>query len=236
MSNWYQSRFHPRDLSGYTFDFLEKFSRYIVAYEDKNKKGETVEPHYHIFICTDDGIKTVRDSIKDGLKIPPAGRGKNNKYYSCIPEWNDIGYICKWNDIRKSKGFTEAVLMQLVVSGKQKYLQPVVNEVEVTTPVASKPKRVNVNKEIQSQLYCWVDNYYNEHNMMPTKREIVEGAMTITRQYKGINIFQIRDFVHTVIFDYGSWMKSNGNLEEMEKHLSPVTELNNLIHKISHIV
>lgn len=238
MSNWYQSRFTPYDLSGHTFAFLEKFTRYIVAYEDKNKKGEARNPHYHIFIDTNDGIKTVRDSIKTGLSIPPVGPGKINKYYSCIPEWKDPGYICKWNDIRHSKGFSERELMDLVISGKQKYLQPVeqVNEVEGTTPVVSKPKRVNVNKEIQTQLYCWVDQYFKDNNVMPPKSEIVERAMIITRQFKGINIFQIRDFVHTVIFDYGSWIKSIGNLEQMEQYLSPITELNNLIYKISHIV
>lgn len=239
MTQCFQVRFHPCDLSGHTFTFLDKFNRFILAREDKNKKGETVQEHFHIYIETTDGEKTVRDSIKAGLRIPPSGRGKNNKYYSLIADWKDPGYICKWNEVVKSKGYTEREIMDYVISGKNKYLKLMGsgNEVEkVTTPVVRKT-RINDNKEIQSQLYCWVDEYFKENNVMPDKTKLVHRAMAITRQFKGINIFQIRDFCHTVIFDYGEYIRSkNAGLDQMEQYMSPIFDQNVLIRKISELL
>lgn len=115
-------RFTPYDISGYTFDFLNQFAGYIVAYEDKDKKGKPTQPHYHILVDTDYGSKTVRDAFVAACKIPKSTRGKNNAYYGMFSDWQQPDYICKYNDIRESKGFTEKQILDYVISGKNKYL------------------------------------------------------------------------------------------------------------------
>lgn len=237
MTQKFHCRFTPYDISGHTFDFLEEFQKYIVGREDKDKHGNETEIHFHIYIETDYGEKTVRDSIKKHLRIPQGGRGKNNKYYSFIKDWQDPGYMCKWNDVVKSKGYTEREIMDYIVAGKAKYLklESSGNVVE-TNRVVRKPKP-NVNKEIQGLLYTWYDEYYKEHNTTPPKIELVRSAMAITRQYKGINMFQIRDFCQTVIFDYGEYIRAKYHgTEQMELYFSALADQNLLINKISQLV
>lgn len=242
MTQKFHCRFTPYDISGHTFDFLEEFQKYIIGRETKDKYGNETELHYHIYIeDVEHGPQTIRNSIKEHLRIPKGGRGKNNKYYSFIQDWKDPGYIAKWNDVVKSKGYTEREIMDHVISGKEKYLVKLDSRNEVerkNSPVQrqSKPKP-NVNKDIIGLLYTWYDEYYKEHNTTPSKAELVRRAMAITRQYKGINMFQIRDFCQTVIFDYGEYIRSRyEGTPEMELYFSAIAEQTLLINKISQLV
>ena len=126
-------RFTPYDISGYTFDFLNIYDKYILAQEDLEDDG-TPLLHYHILIDTDYEVQSVRNAAKTALKIPKSGKGKNNKYYALITDWKDPGYICKYNNVIKSKGFSERQIMDYVISGKKTYPTIVGGEVVSSSP------------------------------------------------------------------------------------------------------
>ena len=215
-ARWYQFsiRFtpHPKgldDISGYSFDYLDKFEKYIVAREDKDKKGQSVPVHYHIFIDTTYGEATVRQKTKEALRLPAGGRGKNNGYYSLIPDWKDPGYICKYNEILGSKGYTEKELMDYVISGKKTYLNKVegkIQEVKISGPSTSaKSPRISYQQLIISIAYAEWENYKKQCRQEGTEPDldpIIEMVCKAMRETsRGINAYLLQDIVNAILFD-----------------------------------
>lgn len=195
-------RFTPYDLSGYTFNFLEVYDKYIVAQEDHDDDGNPLL-HYHILIDTDYGIKSIRDAVKASLKIPPAGRGKNNAFYALIPDWKDPGYICKYDNILRSKGFSEAQILEYVISGKKKYLDKVKpSEVQVVSTGSSR-SRISVDKEVIADCITFFE-LAKKKGETPTAEQLVAEACRAVRSYgKGINPYKIREYVLATWFEVG---------------------------------
>lgn len=205
-------RFTPYDISGYLFTGLEWIAnKMIVAYEDKDKKGNPTEPHFHIYMETKDDITddTIRNHIRKSLCIPVGGKGKNNKYYSVEWKWKDPSYVCKYDDIRVNMGYTEQELLRLAVEGKQKYLTKEVEVNAVSTNTTKQTKeRINYDKEIIADVLTWYYNYKQTSEDMspPDIKEIIREACNVTRKYhRGINIFKVRDYVHTVMYEGGDY-------------------------------
>lgn len=207
----YHLRFTPYDLSGYTFEWLERYQKYIVAREDVEDDG-TPLLHYHILIDTDAHKDTVRDMVKTKLPIPAGGRGKNNKYYALIADWKDPGYICKYNNVEKTKGFTEKELLDFVVSGKKKYLEkvektPAENSVTAesrSTPTAKTP-RIPYQQQIIS--IASAEWYKYKRNCM-TQDFTVDPLMTVDfimaamrEVSRGCNEYLIQDLANAILFD-----------------------------------
>lgn len=198
-------RFTPDDISGYTFDFLDTYDKYIVAQEDVHDDGSPLL-HYHILVETTYGVKSIRDAAKAALKIPATGRGKNNKYYALIEDWKDPGYICKYNNIIRCKGFSEKEIMEFVISGKKKYLDKVkgteLSGDSVAPAAPSSRTRVSIDKEVIADCITFYELRKKSDEGAPTINELVKEACRVTRSYgKGINMFKIRDYVHAVLFD-----------------------------------
>lgn len=200
-------RFTPYDISGYLFTTLEWIAdKMLVAYEDKKKDGTPTDPHFHIYIESkpDIGDDTIRNKIKKALCIPTGGQGKNNKYYSINWKWQDPSYICKYDDIRVIVGYTEQEVLSLAVEGKKKYLSN--GEVAATNTVVLKgnsKERINYDKEIIADLLTWYYQYKKDNdNEIPDTKLLINQACIIVRKYhRGINIFKVRDYVHSVMFD-----------------------------------
>jgi len=201
-------RFTPIEISDYTFDFLENISdRYILAQEDLDDEGNPLL-HYHILIDSQYGEKSIRDAAKTSLKIPKGGRGKNNAHYALITDWKDPGYICKYGNIIRKKGFSEREVMDYVISGKNCYLvkteKPELSGDSVAPAVIStNPKtKKNTDKEIIADLITWYYTYQKDNKESPTNKQIIKQACLIVRSHgKGINQFKIRDYIHALWFD-----------------------------------
>lgn len=194
-------RFTPYDISGYTFDFLDLYTKYIVAQEDHDDDGKPLL-HYHILIDTDYGDASLRNAVKAALKIPPAGRGKNNKYYAIIPDWRDPGYICKNNHILKSKGFSEKEIMECVISGKQKYLDKQKSP-DIPAVISPSRTRISVDKEVIADCITFYE-LAKKDGKCPTAEQLCEEACRSVRAHgKGINPFKIREYVLATWFDVG---------------------------------
>lgn len=211
----YHIRFTPHDISGYTFDFLDKYNKYILAFEEKDKVGEETTPHYHIYVEQDNvSDQTIRLACKISLKIPKSGRGQSNKYYAIVKDWKDPGYICKENDIKQSKGFTEKQIMEFVISGKKRYLSKVDGtELSGEVAPADRPKRHETtritNKDMIGesiiQYHCMIrdlkeKNEYDESDIY--REELAKIIMNVLRANgKGVNEYQVRDFAHAVLYE-----------------------------------
>jgi len=196
-------RFTPYDISGYTFDFIKDYTSHIIAQEDLDDELKPLL-HYHILIDTDYGEKSIRDAVKKHLKIPSSGRGRNNKYYALIEDWKDPSYICKYDNIISSKGYTEKALLDYAIEGKKKYLEKkeaLARNSSVMTIQIEKKKSPPVDRQISGDILQW----YHEQDEEPDKRAIIKKACELYRQYqKGINIFKVRDIVTTLYFDVNS--------------------------------
>lgn len=194
-------RYTPYDISGYTFDFIDSFSsHYIVAQEDLEDDG-TPLLHYHILIDTDYGSKSIRDAAKKFLKIPEAGRGRNNKYYALIEDWKDPSYICKYYNVIRSKGFTEKQVLDYAIEGKQKYLDKKSTTPEVMKIEIVKKKVQSVDKQLSAALYAWY-MCDNEKHLPPNKQQIIRKICELYRGYeKGVNKYKVRDAYHTLMWD-----------------------------------
>jgi len=194
-------RFTPDDISGYTFNFLEKFESYIVARELLDDEGNPLL-HYHILIDTTYGAKSIRDLAKAELKIPQSGKGKNNKYYALIPNWEDPAYICKYDDIICSKGFTEKQILDYAVAGKAKYLDKQRVATSSASVLASKdpPKLPFQQAVIASAAADWY-NYKRDNTRIDTNalKKFVCDAMRT--HGKGINIYMVKELSYAVLYD-----------------------------------
>jgi len=203
-------RFTPYDISGYTFDFLELLShKYIVAREDTDDDGNPLL-HYHILIDTEYGIKSVRDAAKTALKIPPAGRGKNNAFYALIPDWKDPGYICKYNDVIRQKGYTEKEILDYVISGKKRYLDKV-KEVELSgekAPAAPSPKKPKPVPFQQAVIADAAADWYAYKRKCNEEREIIDISMVcdficsaMVKNGRGINQYLVKELAFAVLHE-----------------------------------
>jgi len=210
-------RYTPYDISGYLFTSLEWIiDKMIVAYEDKKKTGEPTEPHFHIYMETKGDITddTIRNHIRKALCIPKGGKGKNNKYYCIDWKWKDPSYICKYDDIRVNIGYSEPELLRMAVEGKQTYLKKEANTAPTTEDVVkptTKSQRINYDKEIIADLLIWYSEQKHSNDEMspPEIKEIIREACNVVRKYhRGINIFKVRDYVHTVMYEGGDYSDS----------------------------
>lgn len=219
--NCYSIRFTPHpvncnDISGWSFEYLKKFEKYIVAREDKDKLGRSVPVHYHIYIETSYGEATLRQKTKESLRLPAGGRGKNNGYYSLIPDWKDPGYICKYNEVVDSKGFTETELMDFVKKGKNKYLDKVEStpaENSVTAgqnSTSAKSPRIPYQQQIiaiaSAEWYKYKRDKKNDSEYFIPKDEvksvITEMVCKAMRDVsRGINVYLLQDLVYAVLYD-----------------------------------
>lgn len=210
----YHYRFTPYDISGYNFNWMdEKYDRFIVAYEDKDKFGDPAEPHFHIYLESTQIDDTIRNHFRKALNIPTVGRGQGNKY-SMLKPWDGIDYICKYGDIRVVKGFGDDQIADAQTKG-QKYLKKKPLDTTILEAYAkgreagkeegiTKIRKITLSKdqEIIADLTQWYIEYKREYQMPPDTRTVIDNACRITRNYhKGINIFKVRDYVHTVIYE-----------------------------------
>lgn len=209
-------RFTPKpegldDISGWSFEYLKKYEKYIVAREDKDKQGQSVPVHYHIYIETSYGEATIRQTTKEALRLPVGGRGKNNGYYSLIPDWKDPGYICKYNDILDSKGFTEKELVDCVVSGKNKYLNKV-EKVQAEHTVTAGPKpptaktpRIPYQQQIISIAYAeWMKykKQCRDEGVQEDRYQVIELVCKAMREVsRGINAYLLQDICNAILYD-----------------------------------
>lgn len=211
----YHYRFTPYDISGFSFDTLiDKYDKFIVAYEDKDKYGDPAEPHYHIYIETKYTDDSIRGHFRTALNIPKVGRGEGNKY-SMLKAWTGIDYIVKYGDIRIQKGFTDEEIADGTTRGVGKYLKKKPLDTTILNAYAlgreagksegtTKIRKVTISKdqEIITDLTHWYIEYKREYQMAPDTRVIIDNACRITRKYhKGINIFKVRDYVHSVMYE-----------------------------------
>lgn len=203
-------RFTPYDLSGYTFDWLNRYDKFICAREDLD---DNLQPllHYHLYIETDAHPDTVRDMVKARLRIPPAGRGKNNKYYAMFEDWKDPGYVCKYNQIQSSKGYSEAEVLELVKKGKIKYLDKVEKtpaghsvtaEKSSTTPKSPRiPYQQQIIAIASAEWYKY-KRECKEQGFEPDKYQIIEYVCKAMRDVsRGVNEYLVRDICNAVLFD-----------------------------------
>lgn len=210
-------RFTPYDISGYTFEWLSEYSKFILAQEDVDDNLQPLQ-HYHIYIETTKHIDTVRDKLKKYLCIPAAGRGVNNKYYALISKWEDIAYIVKYNNILKSEGYTESELMKYVISGKKKYLEKERKTElrgEIAPAALEVPKKEKVVKvPYQQQIIALASADW--HNYKKTtvidclndshKRELIKFVCKAMREVsRGINQHLVNDIARAVLFDDIDW-------------------------------
>lgn len=214
----YHVRFTPHDLSGYEFAWLEKYTRVLLFEEHLDKKGKEVPKHYHIYIESDNAKKSITDDIKSSLKIPPSGRGKNNKYYSCIPDWEDPGYIAKWGNEKLTRGFSEKEIMECVVSGKQKYLSQSEKRSDLSgdcvAPADESPVKKTKSISFQQKVLTIAgDKWYEYKKQHPevvipgvicndAKNILVGFVCSAMREVsRGINPFLVRDMVYAILYD-----------------------------------
>lgn len=205
-------RFTPYDLSGYTFNWLYFYDKYIIAREDVDDDGNPLL-HYHILV--DDaglGIQTLRNAAIANLKIPKAGRGKNNKYYALIDDWEDPGYICKYDNIVGSKGYTEAEILDYVVSGRKKYL-PKVGRSELSGEVAPadlpKKKEKVVRVPFQQLVIATASAKWYEYKKQcqadskEIKKDVIVDYVcdAMVQNGKGINQYLVKELTWAVLYD-----------------------------------
>lgn len=215
----YSVRFTPApvdlpDISGYNFDYLNKYEKYILAREDKDKKGNTVPVHYHIYVETSYGEATLRQTTKEALRLPAGGKGKNNGYYSLVSDWKDPGYICKYNDVLVSKGYSEKEILDFVINGKKKYLTRVdktqnelSGEVAPASEKSATPKRPRIN--IQQQVIALaIEGWYThkrkcrEEGKHVLTEDVIPIVCSAYRQVsRGLNPYQIRDIAYAVLHE-----------------------------------
>jgi len=210
--NTYHLRFTPYDLSGYAFDWLARYDRFICAEEEYDDEGNPLK-HFHMLIVSDNAPNSIRDLAKDRFRIPSGnGRGKNNKYFALFTDWKDPGYICKYNKVLSSKGYSEKELMDFVISGKNKYpvkTEKTPAEDSVTAGSKSKPTakspRIPYQQQIISIAYAdWINHKKKrqEEGIEASPYDLVEIVCKAMReQSRGINAFLLQDICSAVLFD-----------------------------------
>jgi len=202
-------RFTPYDISGYTFDFLKCYDKYIVAREQHDDEGNPLL-HYHILIDTDLKVKSIRDAAKLHLKIPPSGKGKNNKYYALIDDWRDMDYITKYYDFIVTKGYTQVELLDSAVSGKFKYLDKVKGTElsgEKAPAVPPTKKEVKLPFQIAVISSAQADWYNYKRNNTNIDIDKLKGFVCAAmREYgKGINVYLVKELCYAILFDDGDY-------------------------------
>lgn len=205
-------RFTPYDISGYTFDFLVFYDKYIIARELYDDEGEPLL-HYHILVDDSElGIQTLRNAVKANFKIPPAGKGKNNRYYAIFDDWKDPGYICKYDDIIRQKGYSEKQVLDYVISGKKKYLDKVkegeLRGEEAPAPLSPKKEKVVKLPFQQAVIASAAADWYNykrqcsENDEVIDKNKTIDFVVSAMREHgKGINQYLVTELARAVLYD-----------------------------------
>jgi len=208
-------RFTPNDISGYTFDFLQVYDRYIIAFENKDKEGKPCPDHYHILIDADYTKKSLSNAVITALKIPKSTRGKNNKYYSLMDNWEDPSYICKYDDIRKSKGFTEKQILDFAIEGKKKYLEKglIAKNLSVSSPKS--PPKVPYQQAVIADAGA---DWYNYKRLCADTNEEVDKTKicefvcdAMSKNGKGINQYLVKELAYVILYndlDYKGYVLS----------------------------
>lgn len=204
-------RFTPYDISGYTFNFLHFYNKYMIARELVDDNGLPLL-HYHILVDDEQlGIQTLRNAVKASLKIPPAGKGKNNKYYAIFDDWKDPGYICKYNDIIQSKGYSEKEVMEYVILGKKKYLsKPKESELsgDCVAPSALPKEKVIKVPFQQSVIATAAADWSNYKRQCKLDGNTIDIQLLKTyvcnamREHgRGINQYLVKELAYAVLYD-----------------------------------
>lgn len=205
-------RFTPHELADYTFNFLYFYSKYIIAREDVDDDGNPLL-HYHILVDDDElGVQTLRNAAIANLQIPKSGRGKNNRYYALFDDWKDPGYICKYDNIVGSKGYTEAQILDFVVSGKKRYLSKVdKSELSGEVAPADFPKKKDkvIKVPFQQLVIATASAKWYEY-----KRECKEAGKKEDKQLivdyvceamvqngKGINQYLVKELTYAILHE-----------------------------------
>jgi len=104
-------------------EFGNHYSKCIVAFERKDKKGKDTEPHYHIYFETDTIPDTIRNRFKRIMKIPAGQKGRANKYFALFSNWSRPEYVCKMGEIVYRKGYSDDEIDELIKVGAEKWLK-----------------------------------------------------------------------------------------------------------------
>lgn len=166
-----------------------------------------------MLIITDNAPNSIRDMAKIRFRIPSGnGRGKNNIYFALFSDWKDPGYICKYNKILSSKGYSEKELMEFVILGKQKYpikVEKTPAENSVTAESKSKPTaktpRIPYQQQIIAIAYAeWIKHKkkHEEEGTEVSPYDIVEIVCKSMREVsRGINAYLLQDICSAILFD-----------------------------------
>jgi len=152
-------RYTPYEL-GTDFTFLDKYDKYLIAYEQLNKSGKPTKPHFHIYIESGLDMDTIRGDVLKGLGIPKAGRGKNNQYY-CLKIWdNNLSYFVKQNNIRGKKGITD-LEVAAACAAAEAFRSPLKGGKDTSpaaAPAAKKEKETEWNKLLMNAMLYHKNN------------------------------------------------------------------------------
>lgn len=207
----YHIRFTPYDISGYSWDWVDDYDKFILSEEHLDDNLQPLH-HYHLYLESHQHIDTIRDKAKKYLRIPNGGkRGENNKYYSCSKNWRDPSYMCKYNEIMKSRGYTEKELMDFVVSGKKKYLQKVeVSPAAVSLaneqPPVKKPPKLPFQQQVIAIASAEWMKYRREGNArtldIDAKLKLADIVCSAMREVsRGVNPYLVGDIMNAVLYD-----------------------------------
>lgn len=104
-------------------EFGNHYSKCIVGFEHKDKKGKDTEPHYHIYFETDTIPDTIRNRFKRIMRIPAGQKGRANKYFALSLNWSRPEYVCKMGEIVYKKGYSDDEIAEFVKVGAEKWLK-----------------------------------------------------------------------------------------------------------------
>lgn len=142
--------------------FAQHYESALVAYEDKDKMGNPVKPHYHMLIQSECQKPALVERLRRILKIPAGGRGVNNKHYACMANWRRPEYIAKWGDIVYHKGWLEEDIAKAIEEGRNKYLFQPQPQPATVEEVPTEPREVIKHTEYE-KLIC----YFNAMESKP---------------------------------------------------------------------
>lgn len=207
----YHIRFTPYDISGYTWDWVDTYDKFILSEEHLDDNLQPLH-HYHLYLESHQHIDTIRDKAKKYLRIPNGGkRGENNKYYAIQKPWLDPAYMCKYNEIMKSRGYTDKELMDLVISGKKKYLQKVESPAELRgveiSPAAKKPPKLPFQQQVIAIASAEWMKYRKDGNLyngldIDAKLKLADIVCSAMREVsRGVNPYLVGDIMNAVLYD-----------------------------------
>jgi len=120
-------------------EFGNHYSKCIIGFERKNKKGEYAEPHYKIYFESETISDTISKRFNRIMKIPAGQKGKANKYFSLFSQWRRPEYVCKMGEIVYKKGYSDDEIAEYVKLGAEKWLKEENLKEKILTSEAAPP-------------------------------------------------------------------------------------------------